>query len=103
MARVIIAPSAAADTDSIFDDLAAKAGWRTAVKYNDLFESLYDRLGDHPGIGALRPAIGQNIRIGIVSPYIVIYRYSEREDTVTVLRLVHGRRRITGKLLSETP
>ncbi len=50
-----------------------------------------------------RPAIGQNIRIGIVSPYIVIYRYSERDDTVTVLRLVHGRRRITGKLLSETP
>jgi toxin ParE1/3/4 len=44
------------------------------------------------------PALGPNVRIGVVSPYIVIYRHAE--DTVNVLRIVHGRRRITDKLLS---
>jgi toxin ParE1/3/4 len=46
-------------------------------------------------------ALGSNIRIGIVSPYIVIYRHSEGDDTVTLLRIVHGRRKITGKMLAE--
>jgi hypothetical protein len=35
MARIIIAPEADADTDGIIADLAAKAGGRVAVKYND--------------------------------------------------------------------
>ena len=68
--------------------------------HTGLIERLYDRLGAHPGIGAPRPALGRNIRIGIVSPYIVIYRHTDADDTVTVLRVVHGRRRITGALLS---
>ena len=39
------------------------------------------------------------IRVGIASPYIVIYSHMEADDTVRVLRIVHGSRRITGKLL----
>jgi toxin ParE1/3/4 len=74
-----------------------------AVKYNELFEKLYERLADHPGSGAPRPALDSHIRIGIVSPYIVIYRHNADDDTVTVLRIVHGRRRISGKLLGERP
>ncbi len=101
MARVIITSTADADTDSIFADLAAKASRHTVAKYDDLFERLYDRLANHPGIGALRPALGQNIRIGIVSPYIVIYQYNEANDLVIVLRIVHSRRRISGKLLQK--
>jgi len=100
MSRVIIALSADADTDVILGDLAREAGERTAAKYDILFDGLYDRLADHPEIGAPRPALGRNIRIGIVTPYIVIYRHSKHDDTVTVLRIVHGRRRVTGKLLS---
>lgn len=42
-------------------------------------------------------------RIGIVSPCIVIYRFREDEQIVTVLRIVHGRRRITGALLRALP
>jgi toxin ParE1/3/4 len=102
MARIIIAPEADADTDGIIADLIAKAGVRVAVKYNNLFEKLYERLADHPGSGAPRPALGANMRIGIISPYIVVYRHSEADDTVTVLRIVHGRRRISGSLLRET-
>jgi hypothetical protein len=32
-------------------------------------------------------------------PYIVIYEYDRAKDVVTILRIVHGRRKITGKLL----
>ena len=98
MARVVIASSADADYAEVITDLAAKAGWRTAAKYDELFERLYDRLADHPHSGAPRPALGRNIRIGIVTPFIVIYRNDDDSDTVTVLRIVHGRRRITGRM-----
>jgi toxin ParE1/3/4 len=99
MARVVIAATADADTAGILTYLALKAGKRIAVKYAELFEKLYDRLAVHPAIGALRPALGRNIRIGIVSPYIVIYRYTDNDDTVMVLRVVDGRRRISGAML----
>jgi toxin ParE1/3/4 len=101
MARVVIAASADTDVEGILTYLAAEAGWRTAAKYLTLLERLYDRLASHPAIGAPRPALGQDIRIGIGSPYII--RHTAADDTVTVLRIVHGRRHITGRLLSSTP
>ncbi len=103
MARVILSSSASADQASILQDLNTKAGLWTAIKFRELFSALYERLGNHPDSGAPRPAIAPNIRIGVVSPYIVIYRHSADDNTVTVLRIVHGRRRITGALLNETP
>jgi toxin ParE1/3/4 len=56
-------------------------------------------LTHHPASGAPRPAIGPHVRIGIVSPYIVIYEHDAAQDTVTIFRIVHGRRKITGKML----
>jgi toxin ParE1/3/4 len=85
MTQVVIASSADADYAEIITDLAAKAGWRTAANYDELFERLYNRLADHPGSGAPRPALGRDIRIGIVTPYIVIYRDDDDSNTVTVL------------------
>ena len=101
MARLILSSSASADQTEILKDLNAKAGLRTAAKFRGLFRALYGRFIDHPAIGAPHPGLGHAIRIGIVSPYIILYRYSAGDDTVTVLRIVHGRRRIAGKLLSE--
>ena len=99
MARVVIASSADAHSAEVITALAATAGWRTAAKNDELFERLYDRLADHPGSGAPGPALGQNIRIGIVSPYTVIYRNDAVSNTVTVLRIMHSRRRISGRML----
>ena len=99
MARVLIASPADADTAAILDDLASKAGAKTAIKYDRLFERLYDRLADHPASGPRRRALGPDTRVGIVSPFIVIDNYSEREDIVTILRILHGGRDITRKLL----
>jgi plasmid stabilization system protein ParE len=101
MARVIVTSSADADVHAIQSDLAKAAGIRIAAKYTALFGKLYDRLAEHPDSGAPRPSLGKDIRIGIVVPYIVIYRHHEADDIVTVLRVVHGRRNITSKLISD--
>ena len=101
MARIIVTTSASAYQGAILNHLHAKAGLGTVVKFRSLFAALYDRLADHPASGPRRTALGSNIRIGIVSPYIVIYRHSEGDDTVTVLPIVHGRGKITGKMLAE--
>ena len=100
MARIVFTESADTDTAGIQADLLAIAGQRTALKYDSLFESLYDRLAEFPGSGAPRPRLGVDVRIGIVSPYIVIYRHRLGTDDVTVLRVVHGRRKLSGALLS---
>jgi toxin ParE1/3/4 len=62
----------------------------------------YRRLIDHPASGARRPALGRDIRIGVVSPYLVIYRYAKAANTVTVLRILHGQRGISRTLLPTT-
>jgi toxin ParE1/3/4 len=98
-ARVVFTDSGDSDSSFIYADLHGKAGKPTVVKYRALFRRLYERLTDFPESGAPRPKLGPDIRIGIVSPYIVIYRYGEASSSVIVLRIVHGRRRITGKLL----
>ena len=102
MTILAIADAASADEAAILDDLYAVVGPRTALKFRTQFSGLYDRLTEHPEIGAPRPRIGRNIRIGIVSPFIAIYRYDRASDTVTILRWVHGRRRISGVLLGKT-
>jgi toxin ParE1/3/4 len=99
VARVVFTAAADADAAYIFEDLYAKAGKPTVIKYRALFKKLYDNLTDFPDSGPPRPKIGANIRIGVVSPYIVIYKHNQADDAINVLRIVHGRRKITGKLL----
>jgi toxin ParE1/3/4 len=99
MARVVFTAAADADAAFILDDLYTKAGKPTVVKYRASFKTLYEHLADFPDSGAPRPKMGSNIRIGIVFPYVVIYRHTEADGVVRVLRIVHGGRRITGKLL----
>ncbi len=101
MTRVALTASADADTAFILGDLSAKAGATVAVRYDAEFDALYRRLERFPESGAPRPALGLRVRIGIVSPYNIIYEYGETDDVVTVMRIVHGRRRITRRLLNQ--
>ncbi len=98
MARVTITDLADTDSLSVYADLLAKAGPQTVVKYRGLFKNHFVRLSEFPDSGAPRPELGANIRIGIVPPYIVIYKHAKRDDTVHVLRIIHGHRKITRKL-----
>jgi plasmid stabilization system protein ParE len=99
MTRLIVSEPADRDLATIVAYLAQEAGVATAERYAAAFDALFDRLTDFPGIGSPRPALGDDVRIGIVSPYIVIYAYDVAADVATVLRVIHGRRKITRKLL----
>lgn len=97
--RVIVTELADADMAEILADIAGEAGYRTAEKYNFRFESLYDRLAEHPDSYEARPKLGAHIRVGVIVPYLVIYRHAAGDDAVSILRVLHGRRKITRELL----
>ena len=96
MARVVITAMAFQDLERIMVKLAVRAGWAVSARYDAEFTALFERLQQFPGTGAPRPKLGKSTRIGIISPYVVIYDVVG--GVVTVLRVVHGRRKITRKL-----
>ncbi len=51
------------------------------------------------GQHVLRPALGKSIRIGVVLPCTIAYRCDAATDTVAILRVMHGRRRLARKRL----
>lgn len=101
MARVVIAEPADADSAEIISSLTAKAGALVADRCEADFDALYQRLATFPEIGSLRPKLGWFIRIGLVSPYVVVYRHVPDDDFIAVIRILHGRRRITRRTLTQ--
>jgi toxin ParE1/3/4 len=98
--RIIVTETASVDQANILANLNEKAGLGVALKFRARFRALFDRLTDHPASGSRRPALGPNIRIGIVTLFIVIYRHVDTDDSVTVMRLIHSRRDITEALMT---
>lgn len=93
MTRVVVTEQAKRDVRRILSDLGERAGYRVAERYGAEFKAAYRRLNSFPDSGPPRPALGPNTRIVLVLPYVVIYE--SNDDTVTVLRVMHGRRNIT--------
>jgi plasmid stabilization system protein ParE len=100
MTRLIVAAEADADAIAILDYLHKEAGVRVAERYKVRFQQTMARLTDLPETGSPRPALGIHTRIAIVQPYLLIYDYTPPDDTLTLLRILHGRRNITRALLS---
>ena len=101
MIEVSVAPQARADIARIVEYLAAVASPATASQWNNRFWSTIDSIADFPGSGALRPRLGRDVRFKLVYPYLVIYLYERDAVVAHVLRVLHGRRRITRRLLRE--
>ena len=99
MARVVVSDLADADTAQLLDDLARDAGYVVAARYNSEIEDLYERLADYPDSCQLRPNLGTHVRVGVVRPYLVIYRHRKGSDRVDIVRILHGSRNITRRLL----
>jgi toxin ParE1/3/4 len=97
MARVIVTDRAKRDIRRILSDLQDQAGYRVAERYADEFRAVYRRLAYAPAGGPPRPQLGHKTRIRLILPYVVIYDHDD--DTVTVLRVLHGRRKITRDLV----
>jgi len=100
MTRLIIAREAQTDTDTILTYLEVAAGARTAAAYGERIAATLDRLIAHPRSGSPRPSLGADARVAIVYPYLLIYDYAVAEDTIVLLRILHGRRRVTSRLIS---
>jgi plasmid stabilization system protein ParE len=98
MARVVVSDEAKRDVRRILSDLAERAGYRVAERYAEDFKATYRRLSHFPDSGPPRPGLGIRARIAIVHPYIVIYDHVD-DATVTVLRVLHGKRNITRDLV----
>lgn len=99
MTEVTVAPQARSDLIRIVDHLASVASPATAGRWNDRLWATIDGIAHFPGTGAPRQRLGRNIRIKVVRPYIVIYGHELGSGTAHVLRVLHGRRKITRKLL----
>jgi toxin ParE1/3/4 len=97
MAQVIVTDRAKGDIRRILSDLNERAGFNVATRYAAAFKAAYRRLAVAPTSGPPRSALGPRTRIAIVLPYIVIYEYEN--DSITVLRVLHGKRNITRDLV----
>lgn len=100
MTKIIVSSFADSDTDDIITYLASQVGYKCATNYITQFEALYERLSKFPKSGVRRIELGNDARIAIVSPFVVIYDYDTDTDIVSILRFVHGQRKINIKLLS---
>ena len=40
--------------------------------------------------GSPRPRLGRFVRVGLVSPYVVVYRHIPGDDLIAIIRIVHG-------------
>ena len=82
----------------MLNDITRDAGYLVADRYSADLESLYERLADYPDSCQARPELGAHVRVGLVHPYLVVYRHPKGSDTVGIVRILHGSRRITRKL-----
>ena len=103
MAHIVITAAADEDTAIIIDDLADKAGGKVALRYEADFDAFYRRLEQFPESGAPRRKLGATVRIGVVSPYVIFYRYVATDDVALILRILHGSRNITRRMLRQLP
>lgn len=99
MTRLVVTADAEKDTDAILSYLEREAGSAVAEKYGRRFRAKIEDLLRWPESGAPRPNLGGAVRIAVVSPYIMFYEHDLRDDTLMLLRILHGRRKITNRLL----
>ena len=97
MARLVVTGPARADVREILSELRDVAGLQVAERYLDSFETVYRYIAEFPASGSPRPTLGAGIRIHVVSPFLVIYR--DDQSTVSIIRVVDGRRNVTSELL----
>ncbi len=88
-----LATTADADTAEIIADLADKASASVADRCKADLDNLYERLELFPKFRTPRTTLGTQVHIFVVLPYIVIYAYAKPNDVVTILHIMHERRK----------
>ena len=65
-----------------------------ANHFLDALENTCELLADHPGIGRLRPELGENLRSFPVGNYLIFYAPSL--EGIDVVRVIYGGRDLPG-------
>jgi|SRR3954469_21373045 len=90
-----IAPQARTDLDRIWDYIFSQSGSETtASRQIDLIADRFRLLSKWPRIGRARPDLRRGLRSFPVGDYVIFYRTAR--SSVTILRVLHGRRDIEG-------
>ena len=97
--RVAYTLTARRDLFAIGDHLSEAAGPRVAAIFIDRVIATADSLAEMPQRHRARDELGDGVRVISFRKYLLFYRV-ERE-TVFIVRVLHGARRITAKLLLE--
>lgn len=87
--KVRLTPEAKADLEEIGDRIAERNPARAVTYVQELRERAH-RVGEFPRAGPPRPQWGEDIRIAVYGKYLIVYRV--RDETVQILRVVHGAR-----------
>lgn len=85
--------------DKIFDDLEQARGTSFADLYVDELRSRIRSLSASPERYRLRPRLGKGLRLMPELPYHILFKVEA--DAVVVVRVVHGRRKITRRSTSD--
>jgi toxin ParE1/3/4 len=101
MTRLTFAPAAEIDFAEIQARIAAVVGPNALRGIEERFFEFFDHLAAFPESCQGRPRLGKNIRLGVVSPYSLLYRYDREAGHVLIIRILHGRRKLTRRLLRE--
>lgn len=88
--RLLIAPRFYRDLIAIEDYLSEQASVKVAREQVDLIRSRIPVIAENPLAYVERLELGPGFRLAVLRPYVVIFRCGD--DTVRLLRVVHGAR-----------
>ena len=97
--KVTVSGNADADLLLILTKSIESWGANRAVEYRLGLNASIAMLGDHPEIGKRLPNLGSNVRRQVYESHIIVYENTS-DGQVLILRVVHGSRRLTKRLLS---
>jgi plasmid stabilization system protein ParE len=66
-----------------------------AIRYGRRFRAAFRHLIDFPETGARRPRFHLDMRIWVIAPYVIFYRFNSAEQIIHLARIVHSRRDLT--------
>lgn len=100
--RVILAPAASRDVVRVLTDIYENTGARVFARYRDDFDCMFfERLATFPESYQARPQLGRHVRAAVLWPYLIFYRYVPASDLVEIIRVAHGRQRVTQRFLAD--
>jgi toxin ParE1/3/4 len=99
MTPVVVSPKADEDVSLMLEHLQAVAGPAVMRRYVQELNAIYERLTLFPDSGPRRKSLGPHVRIAVLSPYVIIYEHVN--GTVTIVRVLDGRRNVTRRLVQQ--